>query len=125
MLAGGETVSTSGNYARDFAAEGWRTRSHVYDPRTGRPVAGDLAVTVWAPDATTADALSTAFLVLGPEEAGAVLARLPEAGALFVAGRGHARRLTLAGRAPQDFTPSPGLRADVPTTPDLEESPAS
>ncbi len=31
---GGGAVSTSANYARDFAAEGWRAPSHIYDPRT-------------------------------------------------------------------------------------------
>ena len=62
-LEANASVSTSGNYARDFAAEGWRAPSHIYDPRTGRPIARDRAVTVWAPDATTADALSTAMLV--------------------------------------------------------------
>jgi thiamine biosynthesis lipoprotein len=61
-----QTASTSGNYARDFAHEGWRAPSHIYDPRNGRPVASGLTVTVWAPDGATAAALSTALLVLGP-----------------------------------------------------------
>lgn len=110
-LAAGDTVSTSGNYARDFAAEGWRVPSHIYDPRTGTPVPGDLAVTVWTPDATAADALSTAFLVLGPEAARSVLARFPDVGVLFVDGRTPDRRLTFAGRAPLGFTPSDDARA--------------
>lgn len=100
-----QTVSTSGNYARDFATEGWRARSHVYDPRTGRAAREDLAVTVWAPDATTADALSTACLVLGPDGVAAVLARLPEVGALFVDDSGPDRRLIFAGRSPRGFEP--------------------
>jgi thiamine biosynthesis lipoprotein len=107
VLDAGETISTSGNYARDFAEEGWRTRSHIYDPRTGRPVRGDLAVTVWGTDATAVDALSTAFLVLGPDGAPDVLARVPDVGALFVDGRGRDRRLTLVGRAPRAFIPRP------------------
>lgn len=77
-------VATSANYARDFAAEGWRAPSHVYDPRTRQPVLTRGAVTVWAPDATTADGLATAFLVLGRDEARFVLERMPEVGALFV-----------------------------------------
>lgn len=105
-LGPGETVSTSGNYARDFAAEGWRTRSHVFDPRTGRPVRGDLAVTVWAPEGAAADALSTAFLVLGPTHAADVLAHAPTVGALFVEGAGAGRRLTIAGRRPLRFEPA-------------------
>jgi len=102
-LESGSAVATSANYARDFAAEGWRAPSHVYDPRSWQPVRGALAVTVWAPDATTADALSTGFLVLGREGADAVLAREPEVGALFVEGTGRARRVTLCGRAPDDW----------------------
>ena len=100
-----EAVSTSGNYERDFATEGWRTPSHIFDPRTGGPVRRGLAVTVWAADATTADALSTALLVLGPDAAAPVLARVPDAGALFV-DDGGARRLTLVGHAPRTFEPA-------------------
>ena len=102
-LGPNEAVSTSGNYARDFAVEGWRERSHIYDPRTGRAARADLAVTVWAPDATTADALSTALLVLGPDGAADVLAREPEVGALFVDDGGSDRRIILMGRSPRDF----------------------
>lgn len=41
---------------------------HIIDPRTGRPVNHHLASWVMAPDAATADALSTAFLVMSLEE---------------------------------------------------------
>jgi thiamine biosynthesis lipoprotein len=105
------SVSTSGNYARDFAHEGWRARSHIYDPRSGRPLDRDLAVTVWAPDATTADALSTALVVLGPQGAAPLLAREPSAGALFVDGRGGGRRLTFAGRLPRAWVPNENATA--------------
>jgi len=110
-LDAGASVSTSGNYARDFAAEGWRARSHIYDPRTGRPVTRDVAVTAWTPDATTADALSTALVVLGRDSAADLLAREPSAGALFSEGRGAGRRLTIVGRPPRDWTVSEGERA--------------
>ncbi len=115
-----EAISTSGNYERDFAAEGWRTPSHVFDPRTARPVRPGLAVTVWAPDATTADALSTALLVLGPAAAAPVLARLPDAGALFVDDGGGSRRLTIAGRAPRAFEP---VRDEPPVASISERNP--
>jgi thiamine biosynthesis lipoprotein len=42
---------------------------HIIDPRTGRPVEGKLATWSVAPDAARADALSTAFMVMTPEEA--------------------------------------------------------
>ncbi len=105
VLEGDRSVSTSGNYARDFAAEGWRAHSHVFDPRTGRAVRPGLAVTVWAADATTADALSTALLVLGPEGAPDVLTRVPGVGALFVDDREARRRIALVGQPPRAFEP--------------------
>lgn len=39
---------------------------HILDPRTGRPAELVESVTVWAPTAEEADALSTALFVLGP-----------------------------------------------------------
>jgi FAD:protein FMN transferase len=109
VLAAGSAVATSANYARDFAREGWRAPSHVYDPRTRRPVLARVAVTVWAPDAATADALSTALLVLGPTEAVPVLARMPEVGALFVGG-GPIDRVTLLGARPLAWCEGGGER---------------
>ncbi len=104
------SLSTSGNYERDFAREGWRARSHLYDPRTGRPVTRDVAVTVWSPDATAADALSTALVVLGREHGAALLARERGAGALFAERRPGetARRISFAGRPPLGWMPSGG-----------------
>jgi thiamine biosynthesis lipoprotein len=107
-------VSTSSNYARDFAVEGWRARSHIYDPRTGRPVLAPVAVTVWAPDATTADALSTALVVVGRAGAAAVLAREPMAGALFVDTADRGRAVHFEGCAPlgwEDGAPVPAAAA--------------
>jgi thiamine biosynthesis lipoprotein len=41
--------------------------AHIVDPRTGRPASGGiLSATAIAPTATEADALSTAFYVMGP-----------------------------------------------------------
>ncbi|MCB2107604.1 MAG: FAD:protein FMN transferase [Rhodobacteraceae bacterium] len=60
-------VSTSGNYERFFIQDGKRF-SHLIDPRTGWPVAGVMSVTVVAPSATTADALSTAAYVRAPQD---------------------------------------------------------
>lgn len=121
VLDRGLSVSTSGNYARDFATEGWRTRSHVYDPRTGRAVAPGLAVTVWSPDATAADALSTAFLVLGPSGVAEVLHRRPDVGALFVDDAAPERRIVLVGDAPRAFERSASAHGAV-TTAKMESS---
>lgn len=62
-------LTTAGDYRNFFVYEG-RRYSHTIDPATGRPVAHDLTlVTVIHPSAMTADALDTAFMVMGPERA--------------------------------------------------------
>lgn len=58
------SVSTSGDYERFFVSGGVRYH-HILDPRTGRPSKGLVSASAIAPDATLADALSTAFMVLG------------------------------------------------------------
>ncbi len=121
-LGPNEAVSTSGNYERDFATEGWLAPSHIYDPRTGQPVGAGLAATVWTPDAIAADALSTALIVLGPEGAAAVLARVPEVGALFVDDRGPERRIIFVGRAPRKFQPQTGRSRMTASTEHKESS---
>jgi len=61
-------VATSGNSERGIVAGGER-RSHILDPRTGRPAPDFGSLTVWARDAATADGLSTGLFVLGPDGA--------------------------------------------------------
>lgn len=61
-------VATSGDYRNFFEHEG-RLYSHTIDPRSGYPVAHELAsVTVVHPSAMWADGLATAMMVLGPED---------------------------------------------------------
>ncbi|MBI5760295.1 MAG: FAD:protein FMN transferase [Planctomycetales bacterium] len=60
-------MSTSGSGVQYFRHRGQRY-GHIIDPRTGWPVEGMLSVTVLAPTAAEADALSTAFFVLGVEK---------------------------------------------------------
>ena len=62
------SAATSGDYIQFFERNGQRY-SHVLDPRTGKPVTHPLAsVTVVAEDTARADALSTALMVMGPED---------------------------------------------------------
>lgn len=78
-------MTTSGDYRDYFEIDG-RRFSHTVDPRTGRPVAHDLrAVTVVAENATRADAMATALLVMGPQ-AGRDYADAHDIAALFVRG---------------------------------------
>jgi|GEM_PF-94690 len=55
-----------------------RTVGHVIDPRTGEPVYGVSGAWCVSPSAADADALSTAFLVMGPDETERFLAGHPE-----------------------------------------------
>lgn len=58
------SVSTSGDYENFFELHGSRYH-HILDPKTGMPSQGLRGVTVIATDATTADAYSTALMILG------------------------------------------------------------
>jgi thiamine biosynthesis lipoprotein len=58
-------LSTSGSQMQSFQHEG-RRFGHILDPRTGRPSEGVFSATVLADTAAQADALSTAFYVMGP-----------------------------------------------------------
>jgi thiamine biosynthesis lipoprotein len=63
----GLAVATSGDYRRYFELDGQRY-SHTIDPRSGMPIANDLAsVTVVHAQCMAADAWSTALTVLGSE----------------------------------------------------------
>ncbi|GIX03095.1 MAG: hypothetical protein KatS3mg113_0101 [Planctomycetaceae bacterium] len=64
-----EALATSGDYRNFHHTDGKRV-AHIIDPRTGRPVSHSLAsASVLAPDCMTADALATAFMVMGTEAA--------------------------------------------------------
>jgi thiamine biosynthesis lipoprotein len=76
-------VATSGDYRRYFHLNGQRY-SHTIDPRSGMPIANELAsVTVVHPHCMAADAWSTALTVLG-ERDGLQLAELHGLAARFV-----------------------------------------
>jgi thiamine biosynthesis lipoprotein ApbE len=60
------SVSTSANSERGVWRDG-KWIGHVLDPGTGRPAPYPGSATAVAPDATRADAYSTALLVMGPE----------------------------------------------------------
>lgn len=67
-------IATSGDYRNYFEENGVRY-SHTIDPETGKPVKHKLAsVTVLDPSCARADAMATAFMVLG-EDKGMALAK--------------------------------------------------
>lgn len=79
-------IATSGGYGTRFSAQ----CHHMFDPATGHCANHVDAVTVLAPTATAADALSTALAVLPPDAA----PRLQEAGGatgVIIQARGHGR----------------------------------
>ena len=75
--------SSSGSGTQHFRQAGKRY-GHILDPRTGWPVDGMLSVSVIAPIAAEADALSTAFFVLGLENTRRYCDNHPEISALLI-----------------------------------------
>jgi len=53
---------------RALSGSGLQQGRHIIDPRTAQPVEGKRAAWACAADAATADALSTAFMVMSPDE---------------------------------------------------------
>ena len=97
-------LGTSGAAFQQFAVDG-RVYGHLIDPRNGEPALGPASVTVLAPTAAMADALSTAFYLLGPEAASAYVAKHPEVGVVIVDLRlpEPSPRLLVFGLSEHDF----------------------
>jgi len=83
LLLCDQAMATSGSNIQFFRHDG-RRYGHILDPRTGWPVEGMLSVTVLAPSAALADALSTAFFVMGVEKARLCCENWPEVGAILI-----------------------------------------
>jgi FAD:protein FMN transferase len=100
-----------------LGASGIRKKDHIVDPRTGEPVRGRLAawVAVPRPDASrgepggegprlaptaVADALTTAFMLLGTEEIAALCESSPGLEAWILTAPGDENQLVYFGKAP-------------------------
>ena len=71
-------IVTSGNYRKFYIRDG-KKYAHTIDPRTGYPVEHNLlSATVVAPTAAEADALATACMVIGPQQARALIESRPD-----------------------------------------------
>lgn len=81
-------LGTSGATVQFFRHKG-RRYGHIIDPRTGWPAEGVLSVTVLAPTAAEADALATAFYVLGPDAAAEFCRRRGDVGMLMLVPSSH------------------------------------
>lgn len=86
-------LATSGDYETAFSAD--YSRHHIVDPRSGRSPGELASVSVAAPTAMLADALSTAVFVLGTERGLALLREHPGSDALLITKSG--RHLATAG----------------------------
>lgn len=84
LMLQNRSLATSGNY-RKFIEENGVRYGHTIDPSTGYPARNRLlSVTVMAEDCTTADALATAFMVMGMERAKEFLAQHSAYDAYFI-----------------------------------------
>jgi thiamine biosynthesis lipoprotein len=101
-------IGTSGSSFQQFVIEG-KLYGHIIDPRSGQPAQGPASVTVLAPTAADADALSTAFYLLGPDAASDYISRHPEIGAVFVEANppDESPRLRVLGLSEHDFVAAP------------------
>jgi thiamine biosynthesis lipoprotein len=83
ISASGYGVATSGDYQQYFKKNGKRF-THIFNPATGYSANECEAVTIIAPDAITADALSTGIFVLGPQKGLALIEKLDNVEGIIV-----------------------------------------
>ena len=81
------SISTSGDYERFYKKNGKRF-THIFDPRTGKPVEGMQSSSVIAKTGLETDSLDTTLFVLGPKKGTALIDTLPNTAALFVTSGG-------------------------------------
>jgi len=86
-------LATSGDYETTFSDD--FSRHHIFDPHTGESPGELASVSVLAPTAMSADALSTTLFVLGPERGMEMLRQCPGIDALMILKDG--RRLATDG----------------------------
>jgi thiamine biosynthesis lipoprotein ApbE len=88
-------VSTSGDYERYFISGGKRYH-HIIDPATGYPATGIVSVTIVAPNATDADAISTSVFVLGRKRGMAFIRSIPGVEGFIVYEQGDSLAIDLS-----------------------------
>ena len=88
-------LATSGDYETTFSAD--FSEHHLLDPRTGHSPTELASVSIVAPTALEADALSTAVFLMGPDRGRDFVESLPHVDALFV---DKAHRITRTAQFP-------------------------
>lgn len=81
-------LATSGGSRRSIRIDGQRF-SHVLDPRTGEPVDTHASISILAPSATEADALTTVVGALAAVDAVDLVETMPHVGCLIVEATGR------------------------------------
>ncbi|KAF2336848.1 FAD:protein FMN transferase [Flavobacterium daemonense] len=82
-----QAVTTSGSYEKFVVFNGKRY-SHIINPATGYPATGLCSVTVFGPNAETANGLSTSSMVLGQKEGLLLIQKYPEYSCLMITDKG-------------------------------------
>ena len=106
-------MATSGDAVQRVTL-GDRTYGHIIDPRTGWPAHGVVTATAFAPTAADADALATAFYLMGAQESVAYCERHADVGAILVVGVDSDGQfdVQVAGKIPArvEWDPASGVR---------------
>ncbi len=107
LLLQDRALATSGSGTQFFIHAG-RRFGHILDPRTGWPAEGVLSVSALAPSAAAADALATAFYVLGADQAQAYCERHADVGFVMILPGPHTGSLEIrtAGLCDGEWTPA-------------------
>lgn len=82
-----QAVTTSGSYEKFVVFDGKRY-SHIINPATGYPATGLCSVTVFGPDAETANGLSTSLMVLGQKDGLVLLQKYSNYSCLMITDKG-------------------------------------
>ena len=108
-----QALGISANTYQHFEADG-RCWGHIVDPRTGQPAEGLLAAAAIAQSSVGADALSTAFFVLGKEGTQRLCASQPTWGAVCVINdsQGGTPCISLYGTAERVTRLAPEVKLD-------------
>lgn len=80
-------VTTSGSYEKFVVFNGKRY-SHIINPATGYPATGLCSITVFGPNAETANGLSTSMMVLGQKEGLLLLQKFPDYSCVLITDKG-------------------------------------